>query len=487
MSKVKLKKQYCKDYSTQFSTLLIIGLIFYISTYWLVSSQLPSTVPVHHDDYTNYASGLNTWTWTWIRPLSTALIHVLALFGQQWLIWGVRLLCLSFVFLSWNLLCEIVRPRQYWFILTIFALTTFATPISAEYTRYTGMITHLLSGCLGLGATLFLLRASKQGSMVYLGLSVVLLGLSALAKEDFIPLYGIAVVYAATSGPIRKQIILVGIGALAGCGLLIGGAKFLAASSFLGAVDVNAPYHINVAPISVLTTMWRYLIGAGHPAMITHGYLIASIFIFSALSALLITLRHYKLPKTAYLLASTLSVMLPYSLLPNHVNAYYELIWLPLLVGSLYVAMVELLASFFVAAEQRNTNWSTLGFLLFALALIINDYPYRRNIAAWYDEIGTANQIALQKLTSQKERINQTKDICIVGANSFSPWYMHSGEYLANVLNLRTTWHIVVATTSPLYAGLASGAASSSGRIKLIVPDAPQLEYCHTINLKIFK
>ena len=164
----------------------LLFLIFYCSAYLSVSPHPPSAIPVHHDDYTNYAAGGHAFVWSWSRPLSNFIIHLLARLGPEWLIWSIRLLTVTFVFLTWKLLCELARPRDYWTTLLLFGLASFATPIVVEYARYTGMITHLLSGCLGLAAVLFLFRGASRAGRGGLPLSAALLVSSALAKEDFV-------------------------------------------------------------------------------------------------------------------------------------------------------------------------------------------------------------------------------------------------------------------------------------------------------------
>lgn len=475
--------------SKDFLALIIFGLTFYFSAYLSVSDSIPTSIPVHHDDYSNYAAGGRPWIWSWIRPLSTLIIHGLAQIGPDWLIWTIRLLTVMFVFLVWKLLCEFHRPTYYyWWTLLLFAVGSFSTPIIVEYARYTGMITHLLSGCLGLCAVYFLFREVAQPKQGRMYLSVVFLVLSVLAKEDFVLLYAVSLVYAATllrTG--RMRILGWGSAGLAVCMFLIAGAKFMASSSFLGVLDTTSPYYVDASPGGILQTMWRYLVGGGHPAMAAHGLIVAGLFVFSTLAVVVLVVLRKGVPKAAYFLAATLSVMTPYSLLPNHVNAYYEFIWLPMLIGCCFIAMTELMEQLAESSPQLCAGRVLISFLVIVGAFTMIDYSRRKGIAAWYDNVATSNENIIKLLHSQKTNINKVGNVCIVGANSFSPWFMHGGEYLSNVMGLHAKWYLILDTDSPLYAGMLVGANGSNGNTILVSSDDQIPEKCLSINLEELK
>lgn len=484
----KFAAQYPVGKTKDFIALIIFGLIFYISAYHSVSDSMPTSIPVHHDDYTNYAAGGRPWVWSWIRPLSTLFIHGLAQIGSDWLIWTIRLLTVMFVFLIWKLLCEFHQPAYYWWTLLLFAVGSFSTPIIVEYARYTGMITHLLSGCLGLCAVYFLFREVMQPKQGRLYLSLVFLVLSVLAKEDFVLLYAISLIYAASllrTG--RKRILGWGSAGLGVCMFLIAGAKFMAASSFLGVLDTTSPYYVDASPGGILQTMWRYLVGGGHPAMAGHGLIVAGIFVFSTLAVAVLVVLRRGVPKAAYFLAATLSIMTPYSLLPNHVNAYYELIWLPMLIGCCFIAMSELMEQLAESSPKLCAGRVLISFLVIVGAFTMIDYSRRKGVAAWYDDVATSNENIIKLLLSQKININKVGNVCIVGANSFSPWYMHGGEYLGNVIGLHAKWYIILDADSPFYAGMLVGANGSNGNT-ILVSRADQIsEKCLRINLEELK
>jgi hypothetical protein len=71
----------------------------------------------------------------------------------------------------------------------------------------------------------------------------------------------------------------------------------------------------------------------------------------------------------------------------------------------------------------------------------------------------------LKYLEENKAAIDAAPSVCVYGANSFSPWYMHSGQYLQTVMGLHTVWNIVIDKNSPLYPGMQLGASSSKGSV----------------------
>lgn len=450
----------------------LIAAIFYFMAYYSVSDMLPSAIPVHHDDYTNYASSAGSLQWSWIRPMSTSVIYALASWGPEWLIWAVRVLTATYVFLCWKILVEVTRPRQYWVTLVLFSLASLSTPIIAEYARYTGMITHMMSGCLGLAAVFFVFKDDREPNDIWLYASAALLLLSTLAKEDFILFYVFSTAYVLfkSEKPIKKR-VLVALAGLVVSLLMVSGAKFLAASSFLGANDAQSSYFIDTSPTGVASTVWRYLTGAGHPAMIDHGKIIAGAMLFSGLVALIVLIRDRTLPKSLYMIGAVLTLIAPYSVLPNHVNAYYELIWLPFVIGTVYVALTELIKT----NKLRIYQASFVSILLASVAapLYILDKPGRFSVAHWYDTMGADNSKVLKYLEENKAAIDAAPSVCVYGANSFSPWYMHSGQYLKTVMDLQTVWHIIIDKKSPLYPGMQLGADASKGSV--IVQDLSEI------------
>jgi hypothetical protein len=449
----------------------LVSAVFYLMAYYSVSDFLPGSIPVHHDDYTNYSSAAAGLAWSWIRPLSNWLIFVFSSLGPDWLIWAVRIFTATYVFLCWKILIEVLQPRQYWITLVLFAMASLSSPIVAEYARYTGMVTHMMSGCLGLAAVYFLFKDDREDSGIWLYVSVMLLLLSALAKEDFILFYvfSFAYVLLRSKKAIKKR-AMIGLIGLAVSVMMVAGAKFLAASSFLGTSDAQSSYFFDTSPTSVATTVWRYLIGAGHPAMTVHGQIIATVMIFSSILTLILILRDRVVPKTLYVVGAALTLIAPYSVLPNHVNAYYELIWLPFIIGSVYVALAEVINT--SAATPRRAYLACAALAALCVSLNVVDAAGRASVAHWYDAVGSDNAKVFKHLEDNRGAINSAPSVCVYGANAFSPWYMHNGQYLETVMGLHTIWHIVIDKSTPLYPGFQQGAASSKGRV--IVSDTSE-------------
>lgn len=448
----------------------LIFAVFYVMAYYSVSALLPSSIPVHHDDYSNYALASGSLTWSWTRPLSTWAIYIFSSMGPDYLIWAVRIFTATYVFLCWKILVQVLQPRQYWITLALFAVASLSSPIVAEYARYTGMVTHMMSGCLGLAAVYFLFKDDRDTSNVWLYASVGLLLLSTLAKEDFILFYvfSFAYVLISSNNPVKKRII-VGLIGLAASLLMVAGAKLLAASRFLGVDDAHSSYFIDTSVTSVAATVWRYLTSAGNLTMLGHGRIVAAAIVFSGIVALYVLVRDKQIPKTLYIVGAALTLIAPYSVLPNHVNPYYELIWLPFIIGGVYVALSEL---FKTNSANPISAYVTCALLAaFTILLYVVDTPGRSNVANWYNVMASDNTRVFKHLDENRTAINAAPSVCVYGAGAFSPWYMHSGEYLDTVMGLHTVWNIVVDKNSPLYPGFQLGANMSHGKV-VVTDDA---------------
>jgi len=443
----------------------ILLLVFYVAAYPSVSSMAPNSIPVHHDDYSNYSMSFSNVS-IGIRPLSTLLIAVLATVSPDALIWTNRFLSVLYVFLCWQLFAGAGKKWSIAMPLLV-AIVVFSSPIVVEYARYTGMATHLLSGCLGIAAALALRRSFVINSASYVWVANVLITMSVLAKEDFLLLYIFSYAffcfYLNTS---LRMKITGGVGIILAAGAFLA-FKFLSASEFLGAVGQNSTYFLSVAPSSIARTYFAYLSGGSHPATQSHGLIV----LFSCSIAAVCGLAWMRRSMTAlYLLGCGLAVIAPYSLLPNHVNSYYEFIWWPFIVLAFFSEILTIGESVFQAKEKLIwSGYCTTGVLvLVAITAGSVDMSGRRSIGQWYDSVQRSNGEVLTKLrTMTASELSSSDNICVLNADSFSPWYMHGGNYLSRVMLFPNKWTVYVPENSDLLPGFKLGADMSAGRISV--------------------
>ncbi|WP_424193889.1 hypothetical protein ACMYR3_01645 [Ampullimonas aquatilis] len=411
--------------------------------------------------------------WSWNRPLSTFIIHLLGNFEPIWLISTVRLLSILFVFLVWTLLYSLAQPKNVYLSLMLFGITTFSTPVIVEYARYTGMITHLLSGCLGIAAVLSLFKSAslfqdRYSGNTWLVISIMLLILSSLTKEDFVLVYAVSLIYAALHWPLRRKTLLVGASSgLLVCLILITASKLFASSEFLGVTDQTSTYYINLSPISIIKTVLFYLLSNSHPAMKIHGWIVLSIFCLTVIFAIILIRKKWEFSKTIYFLLGSLTLIAPYSVLPNHINPYYEIVWLPMLISAVVMGAMEVISPS-ISSPFLRTCLPSLILLITSFTFSFSDFEGRKSIASWYDIKNQSNIRILSILEQNKALINYTKNTCIYGADNFSPWYMHGGQYLTKVMGLDSNWFILSAPTSDEYTGLNIGAANSKKNVLVI-------------------
>jgi hypothetical protein len=463
---------------------MLLLAVFYWAAYSSVSLLPPSSIPVHHDDYSNYAASFDNLS-LYIRPLSTLWIAAFSSFSPDALIWSVRLLSVMYVSLCLALFGIMDRENYHWLSVLSFAVILFSSPMVAEYARYTGMVTHLISGCLGVFAVICLRQALLNNKALFGWLATVSLLLSVMAKEDFLLLYALSYCYFYQSTLASKGVRWIGFAGMPLSVLLIIGYKVFSATQFLGVTDPNSTYHINITPISIIKTAIAYLSGAGHPALIQHG----NVVIFCVFTALLVGIlirRQYGSP-VLYFLGSAFSIMAPYTLLPNHVNAYYEYLWLPFIFFAVYAAAKGALLSIVVLRNWTVGLQVTARAALIGLAILVAtfDYPGRLSVAAWYDHNVIINSKVLGRIAESAGKSQPNETICVLGANTFSPWYLHDGRYLQHVMGLHNKWRIYLQDDSPNAAGFQTSTAASAGRISVASLKDVSDDSCNTLDLRL--
>lgn len=426
---------------------IVFFFIFYVCAYLSVTNMPPSSIPVHHDDYNNYAKTLNFEDFSFIRPVSTFVIQLLSSIDPLLLIWSIRFLTVLYVFQIFYISEKFFDLKLNSAVKILTTILIFSSPIIVEYARYTGMITHLTSGNLAVFAGIILYFSIVQNSCKILVFSILMMALSVLAKEDYILWYILLSMYMLFFKKIElsKRYLFILILGILFLSFLIIASKIFVSSSFLGVPDASSTYYVNVMPSSILGTMCSYLGGANHPSMYMHGQVI----IISFLVALVLGIAFIKhnQGRTFALVLFAVSVLVPYSVLPNHVNAYYEMIWLPFIYLGLTSALLDL-------SNKLTVKIKIVIPILLVLVIVASylDFFGRKSIASWYDTISASNQKVLDALQSSKSEINIKKIVCIDGADSFSPWYMHNGGYLENVMDIKSKW-VIIPKTSDLIGG----------------------------------
>lgn len=461
--------KYLFNENNNISLFILLGIIFYIMTYISVGGFVPNAIPVHHDDYSNYARILSITDLSLVRPLSTFIIQVLSNIHPEVLIYGIRILTVSYVFLIFYLISEIFEIRINFIYKLIICIAIFSTPISIEYSRYTGMITHLISGNLAFLAIILLSRSLRVSKMYLLILSSVFMFLSVISKEDFILFYLGFILYFFIKNYSKKVInfkvtliILVGIIFIFGVILF---SKLAISSSFLGTIDKSSTYYLSIIPSSIIETIVKYLSGANHPSMLVHGQFVLLIFIF----ALFVNLYFIRDNASGFFITFiSVLIILPYSVLPNHINAYYEILWIPFIYIGFFIAIKNIFN--IVSSKLISISVCLISAFIF-LGLLFVDFQPRKSIGNWYDTISKVNKNNIEKLLANKDVINTEKQVCILGADSFSPWFMHNGNYLKNVLGINSQWFVVPLNLEFKQGFLLSEQMSANIKIVDICPE----------------
>jgi len=461
-----------KNFINKLIVFLLLSAIFYCLSYLSVSSFGPTAVPVHHDDYSNYSLRIEDYSFG-VRPLSTFIIAALSSISPQALIWSVRFLTVLYLYLSFFLFRSVVRNSGNWAIASVFAFAVFSSPVMVEYARYTGMITHLISGCLGISAVLALHQAFIRNDVRSALFSCILISASVFSKEDFLLLYFISYIYFSIVIGAGFRVRCVGVLSMLSSGVLIIVFKFFTATAFLGVTDVASTYYVNISPISIARTIVKYLGGGENPVFVPEGYVFTCLFFFSLIFGIFAAFKRNLRP--LYFIGCALAVMAPYAILPNHINPYYVYLWTPFICFATLESLA-LAATYFSSGRLSDGSSRVLAIgvlLVISAILLLLNYPGRLAVANWYDRIAT-NNIKVFSLLRDNTIIGASSDVvCVIGADAFSPWYMHSSLYIDRVLGLSRNWVVVVPKQSALMSGFEIGALVSQGRFSLSTDKEP--------------
>ncbi|WP_288842427.1 hypothetical protein [uncultured Deefgea sp.] len=458
-------------------SIFIVGFVGYALTFWLAGDSLMRAIPVHHDDYSNYSLASKPFDFSFNRPLSNFIIWMLSDIGHGALIWAVRVLTILYVYLVFSIFTLLYKPKHYFILLFLYATFVFSTPIAVEYGRYTGMITHLLSGFFAVLSVLFLIKGQLNGNNKLTAISLLLIVFSVLCKEDFILVYVVACSFLfLRHEDSRAQLLKLLVSAVLLSVVIVGSSKLLSSSSFLGVAETSSTYFVDFSVGSILKTVYSYLTGAKHPAMEFHGVLI---FVCVLITIFLVFfLEREKKLNVVFFLSLVLATIFPYSVLPNHINAYYELIWLPFIAISLIASVLYLFERIY-QFRSRGQLFSIVVLSVFVFSLSYADLGGRYSIASWYRINIDSNQNLLMKLGELNS--NKYKVICVFDANSFSPWYMHSGAYLSFVLEIDSKWIVLNNESSPLNSGFKMAEITSMGDVKVINENELDVSRCSKI------
>jgi hypothetical protein len=422
-----------------FVAFLILTLTYCVTDFLLIPANRLELHPLHHDDYTNLGLSLNAIKPRPPRPASTLAIALLATAGTRAYYIALNFLTIVYPALVILFLARLFGRDPSPLATCAAAAFLFSFPTSVEWAKYTGLMTNLLSGIFGVLALLCIhcgLAGERRNRTLAAG--VVFYAISIFCKEDFaLPVVILIGFYLTERNTrVRRRAALV-LGAAVACMLALFHYNSGVLDSFTR-LATSGPYQTRFTPISVVSTFFRYL-------TLTRFLVAALIILVVTAVATAVTLRESRRP---ILLAFSMigSLIVPYSVLPNHIAFYYPYGWLAWMAGVIGICLTVL------AARIPGRALLYSSFALLALLAVWQTQPERKAIVHWYNRESDRNERITQTLMANRAALASLDVVGVVGIAGLSPWSHSSGNYLRTRLHLDNRWIVFVPGNDMFYS-----------------------------------
>jgi hypothetical protein len=429
--------------------------------------------PVHHDDFLILAfDGPAFFAHAYpTRPVSYAGIALLGNAALPVYYLSLHVLVILYAFLSLTLLRKLLGGRP---MPVLFAILVGAAALSfecvVEYSKYTGLITSLLSGVFSVGA-MSLMAAERTGSKGRAALRGpvmaaiwALCALSFWSKEDFIlPAIFLAMYLACEArwAPGAERSRQVQWFALATGVILLG--ILVAVYNGLGKsvlTHANAgPYLADFSPLSVFHVGVAYLFMS--PVASIAAALQASMFIWNLLAPAPVRWTRLLLIQVLIVL-----LVLPYCVLPKHTALYYDFNWTVWQIGAALILLWSV-------SDRSAVRWALAAIAILCVAL---GGPGRRNIAEWYRNSGRVDRNIVATLRTNAEALRPYRAVVIEGAPVPGPFFASTGRFLSVRYGLDHDWIVRVPKNGEYYrTTLQSLGTTVQGRVRTVaMEDEPR-------------
>jgi hypothetical protein len=424
-------------------------LVAYITVNFLVTpgNEILS-FPFHHDDYSDLSytfASIHYARLPLFRPVSMYLLAVFSSLGINSFYLIQHGLTVGYVALSLTLVRAIFRLRENSAIAAFTAACIILSFESVpEYYKYTGLITSLLSGVLGVASAIFLVvgfRVSRHAKLK-LAAGCVLFVLSLMSKEDFFAMLLALCAFYAVFPETKAQSARCRAVATFSVLLTLSGAyfayvKFIGGGPVVGAV--SGPYRADYSLASLASVMWEYL---------TMSRLTVYALAVQIVSLLVNGVLRLCKWRYLFLLQGIVFILiLPYTTLPDHVFRFYCFNWIP------FQAAPILLASELTrktsAAGPRIAAISVLTAM--AAAAIFVTQPLRSSVIGWYRSNADLNRRMVRTLVDHKSLLNSFQTVGVVGVPLLCPWLLSDGTFLRTRYGLTCHWIVFVPAESEFY------------------------------------
>jgi len=423
-----------------------ISIIFIVlfSSYFIVDILfLPHNhfigFPIYMDDYKAFAYTFQSISWAHPRPIMFLIAPLFASLGITGIyftmIFGDILICtLTLYFIEKFLNAPL---KVFWIL--CYGIVLFSFPFILDVSKFLGLLINITSSFFGIVSLILLLAALREHKIKFYILSGLFYCLTLYTKEDFIlpnfVLLTYLMFFESHDKNHRKSLVLFTCFSLIAVISLFAYNKYVAHSVFTGMGSNEPPYFVNTHVSSILLTTWNYL--TSHPYLSL--LFTSAISIFIALIALSSSTKQFSLLTLTTLLIIVLTLIAPYSVLPNHFCYFYIFNWLSFETAFIFYGISILIHKF-------KRLYQHLTFFIFSLLFMVISYPHRESSALMYEKAQTLNRNIIHSLNLHYKELNKEKLIGVTGpgVQSFSPWAICQGEYLQFVLNLTPHWILFI-------------------------------------------
>jgi len=297
--------------------LAIAALAYFLCLQFVFPGYFHPLVP-HHDDF-YFPPGLSydghslVEKLQWPRPLGFLAMQALGKLGLKGYLSVLIFVTLASAALTIHLARRICGQPISWFIAMAYCILLFAHP--DFYVDYL----HDAFGTLSYFYLILAMHAwysyREKGDQRWVAVSAILLLLIAFTKETyFVSALGFWLIqtYLCRGAQRRMSVLL-----MAGCCVFFAVGLAANAHSMTAVLhvkmDATSPYHVSLAPGAVTHTFWFYASRLFHPA--------ALVLVVSGIAALY--RRREPMIMACLLVAAGAAALLPYAVLPNHLDRMY--------------------------------------------------------------------------------------------------------------------------------------------------------------------
>ena len=396
--------------------------------------------PWHHDDYTNLDWAGVSVHFGVVRPVSYAIWSVAGRFGPEGLYVGLFAMVAALLGLSVLWVAEVIEAARTRSMLMMVSFTTalvfFLFELSPWTLRYTGHMTNGGSAAFGIGAGVLALRQRKVVSPSFVAM-LLLYGLSAFAKEDFLLLPMVSTAVAGWNGHTAGD-----RSALVRAGITLAALATIAAAAILYNVSVSSPflfgvgtYEARLYPSSLVATALWYL---------TCTRFARSVLLLAGVATVLSVRARFAAPvRWLAVWLGVASLIVPYLPLAEHRYALYASNWLPISIAAVGWTLVDI-----VRAEPRR--WVRVLPAILAVASIVGLYRVARSErhaqARYITDAQEWSRAAVAKAAAQAGRPVPLRFIGVAGADAFAhgPWFASDGVFLNRLVGRDIRWIVLL-------------------------------------------